>query len=89
MPGYVKPAFFFFIVVIAAGITGGIMAADRGRKVAFWSLTCALLPPLLLYLYFAKPICEVEGMFRKCKKCGELIKWHVSVCKYCKSGQQE
>lgn len=88
MPGYVKPAFFLFIVVIAAGIAGGFMAADRGRKVAVWSLACALMPPLLLYLYFAKPLCEVEGMFRKCKKCGELIKWHASECKCCKSGQK-
>jgi hypothetical protein len=87
MSGFVKPAFFLFLVIFAAGIAGGFMAADRGRKVAVWCLACALLPPLLLYLYFAKPLREVEGFFKKCLNCGELIKWHATECKYCKSGQ--
>lgn len=85
MSGYVTPAFFLFLVVLAAGVAGGFMAADRGRRVAVWCLLCALLPPLLLILYFARPLCEVEGIFRKCLKCGELIRWHAPVCKYCKS----
>jgi len=87
MPGYVKPAFFIFLVVIAAGISGGFMAADRGRRVPGWCLLCALLPPFLLLLYFARPLREVEGVVRKCSKCGGLIKWHAPVCKYCKSEQ--
>jgi hypothetical protein len=89
MSDYVKPAFFLLLVVFAAGMTGGFMAADRGRRVAAWCLLCALLPPLLLLLYFARPLREVEGIFKKCKKCGELIRWHSPVCKYCKSGQTE
>jgi hypothetical protein len=84
---YVIPVFFFFVVVIAAGAIGGFMAADRGRKVLLWSLLCALLPPFLLVLYFSKPLCEVEGRFRKCSKCGEFIRWHAVACKYCQSGQ--
>lgn len=87
MPGYVKPALFLFLVVFSAGMTGGFMAADRGRRVAVWCLLCALLPPLLFVLYFSRPLREVEGMFRKCSKCGELIRWRATVCKYCKSGQ--
>jgi hypothetical protein len=87
MPGYIKPAFFLFLIVIAAGVTGGIMAADRGRRAPAWCLICALLPPFLLFLYFARPLREVEGMFRKCSKCGELIKWHAPVCKYCNTEQ--
>lgn len=88
MPGYVKPALFLFLVVIVAGMTGGFMAADRGRNVAFWCLLCALLPPFLILLYFAGPLHEVEGKFKKCPKCGELINWHAKVCKYCKSEQK-
>jgi hypothetical protein len=88
MSGYAKPVIFLFLVVLVAGMTGGFMAANRGRRVSVWCLLCALLPPFLLPLYFARPLCEVEGMFRKCSKCGELIRWHASVCKYCKSGQQ-
>lgn len=87
MPGYVKPVFFLFLIIIAAGMTGGIMAADRERKVPAWCLLCALLPPFLLFLYFARPLREIEGMFRKCSKCGELIKWHAPVCKYCNTEQ--
>ena len=83
----VKPVFLIFLVILVAGMIGGIMAADRGRKVAVWCLLCALLPPFLLFLYFARPLHEVEGIFRKCSKCGELIKWRAPVCKYCKSGQ--
>lgn len=89
MPGYAKPVFLIFLVVIAAGMFGGFMAADRGRRVYFWCLLCALLPPFLLLLYFAKPLHEVEGMFRKCSRCGEFIKWRAPVCKYCKSEQTE
>jgi len=84
MPGYVKPVFILFCFFFVAGMTGGCMAANRGRRVTVWCLLCALLPPLLLFLYFARPVCEVEGMFRRCSKCGELIKWHSAVCKYCK-----
>lgn len=89
MSGYVKPALFLFLVVLVAGISGGIMAADRGRRVAVWCTLCALLPPLLLFLYVAKPLREVEGIFKKCLKCGELIKWRATVCKFCKSEQTE
>jgi hypothetical protein len=85
MPGYVKPVFFLFLVVTVAGVVGGVMAADRGRRVPLWCLVCAVLPPALLFLYFAKPLCEVEGVFKRCVTCGELIKWHAPVCKYCKS----
>ncbi|MDD2732435.1 MAG: hypothetical protein PHF56_00725 [Desulfuromonadaceae bacterium] len=85
MYDYVKPALIFFLVIIAAGIAGGFLAADRGRRVVGWCLLCALFPPLLLLLYFARPLREVEGMFRKCLKCGGLIKWRSTVCKFCKS----
>jgi len=88
MSGYVKPVLSLFLIVLVAGMTGGFMAANRGRKVSVWCLLCALLPPFLLFLYFARPLSEVEGMFRKCSKCGELIRWRASVCKFCKSGQQ-
>jgi len=87
MPGYVKPVFSLFLVVLVSGMSGGFMAANRGRSVSVWCLLCALLPPFLLFLYFSRPLCEVEGKFRRCLKCGELIRWHASVCKYCKSGQ--
>lgn len=84
---YVKPAFLVFLIVVVPGVIGGVMAANRGRRVAVWCLLCALFPPLLLYIYFARPLCEVEGKFRKCSNCGELFKWDEPVCPHCRSVQ--
>lgn len=88
MQDYVKPVFFVLMVVLLVpAISGGVMAANRGRMVAVWSLLCALLPPLLLLLYFARPLREVEGKYRRCPGCGELLKWRDPVCKYCHAAQ--
>jgi hypothetical protein len=84
---YVKPAFLVFLIVIVPGVLGGITAANRGRNVAGWCLLCALFFPLLLYIHFAKPLCEVEGKFRKCSNCGELFRWDEPVCSYCRTAQ--
>ena len=89
MPDYVKPVFSLFLIILCAGISGGIMAANRGRNVSVWCLLCVLLPPFLLFLYFARPLREIEGIVKKCSKCGELIKMHAPVCRYCKSSQTE
>ena len=88
MQDYVKPVFFVLMFVsLVPAVSGGVMAANRGRMVAVWSLLCALLPPLLLLLYFARPLCEVEGKYRRCPGCSELIKWRDPVCKYCHAAQ--
>jgi hypothetical protein len=87
MPDYVKPAFSLFLIVLFAGISGGIMAANRGRNVSVWCLICAVLPPLLLFLYFARPLREIEGIVKKCLKCGGLIYINDPVCRHCKSSQ--
>ena len=88
MQDYVKPVFFVLMVVsLVPAISGGVMAANRGRMVAVWSLVCALLPPLLLLLYVARPLREVEGKYRRCPGCGELLKWRDPVCKYCHAAQ--
>lgn len=86
---YVKPAFLVFLIVIVPCVFGGVMAANRGRRVAGWCLLCALFPPLLLYIYFARPLCEVEGKFRKCTNCGELFKWAEPVCPRCRSARED
>lgn len=87
MADYVIPGVLFFSVIIVAGSIGGFMAADRGRTILGWCALSALFPPFLLVLYFLKPLCEIEGMFRKCPECGELIKWQALYCKHCKTEQ--
>ena len=84
---YVKPVLFMFLLIMVSGAFGGIMAANRGRRFILWCLLCALMPPLLLVIHFSKPRCEVEGKFRRCSSCGELIRWRSAVCKYCKREQ--
>ena len=85
MQDYVKPVFFAVLIVLVPGMIGGVMAANRGRKVVLWSMLCAVLPPCLLLIFFAKPLCEVEGKYRRCLHCRELVKWHEPICKYCHS----
>ena len=85
MSDSVKPTILLFLIIISAGVIGGFLAADRGRKVAGWCLLCALFPPSLLFLYFARPLREVEGIFRKCPRCGAIIRWRASECKFCRS----
>lgn len=84
---YVKPAFLVFLIVIVPCVIGGVMGANRGRSVVGWCLLCALFPPLLLYIYFARPLREVEGKFRKCPNCGALFKWGEPVCPNCRTAQ--
>ena len=85
VPDYLISAFALITIVTLAGAIGGFLAAGRGRNVLVWCTLSALLPPFLLFLYFIKPLCEIEGICRKCPQCGELIKWQASVCKYCQS----
>lgn len=87
MAGYVKPELFIFFVVASFGITGGWLAANRGRNFIGWCLLCAIFPIFILVVYFSKPLCEVEGKFKLCPKCHEYIKWNESVCKYCNEVQ--
>lgn len=84
MEGTVKPIYLLFLlVIIIPGVAGGILAANRGRKFVGWSILCAIFPIFLLVIYFEKPKREVEGKFRKCRSCGEFIKWREPACKYC------
>lgn len=87
MSGYVKPEMIIFLIVVASGICGGWMAANRCRNLIGWCLICALLPVFLLVIYFSRPLCQVEGKFRLCPKCREYIRWNETVCRYCKQVQ--
>lgn len=84
MVDFVKPVYLIFLVLfVVPGILGGILAANRGRNVVGWAIICAIFPIFLLVIYFNKPIRDVEGKFRKCRSCGEFVKWGDASCKYC------
>jgi recombinational DNA repair protein RecR len=40
-----------------------------------------------MIVWFEKPLREVEGHFRRCRQCGEWIKWHEDPCRYCQGSQ--
>lgn len=50
MYGYVQPAVMVVVVVTIFGSLGGIVASNKGRSVALWSVLCGILPPLLILL---------------------------------------
>lgn len=83
MSDIVKPEWIFYLVVAIFGITGGWLAANRGRNFIGWCLLCAIFPVFLLVIYFEKPRREVEGKFRLCPNCQEFVKWREPACKYC------
>jgi hypothetical protein len=85
----VTPVFMIFLVLLVSGALGGMLAANRGRNVVVWCILSALIPLFLFVIYYAKPICEVEGKFKRCTSCGEYIKWHDPVCKFCRSEQKD
>lgn len=87
MVGYVTPALMVFLVLLVSGAVGGILAANRGRSVVVWCILCALIPFFLFAIYYSKPLCEVEGKFKRCTGCGEFIKWRETVCKFCHTDQ--
>lgn len=88
MAQHVIPAYLaLLLVIIVPGVAGGILAANRARNFIGWSILCGLFPIFLLVIYFHKPLREVEGKFRKCRSCGEFIKWRDACCKYCTAPQ--
>lgn len=87
MPGYVKPAYFVFLIIAAFGVAGGVLAYKRGRSVVLWCVLSMLFPIFLLVIWFQKPLKEVPGGFRQCGGCKEWIAWDSAVCKYCNASK--
>ena len=76
---------FLIIVMIVAGILGGIIASGKGRSVAGWAIGSALLPLLLLIL-LALPRTESAPLpsdSMTCPSCAETIKAAARVCRFC------
>jgi hypothetical protein len=71
------------LVPVAFGVTGGVLAAHRGRNFILWGLSSAVFPICIMIVWFEKPLKEVKGRFKKCAKCGEWLKWIETPCRYC------
>lgn len=84
---YVKPEYFALFLMAIPGAVGGWLAANRGRNIIGWCILCAVFPVFLMVIYYNKPLKEVPGKFKRCRSCGEWIKWADPVCKYCNASQ--
>jgi hypothetical protein len=82
-----SPAALVILVPVVFGIIGGRLAYQRGRNPVVWGVGAAAFPICILIVWFEKPLKEVKGHFKRCRSCGEWIKWSENPCRYCSSEQ--
>ena len=73
----------FCTVALAFGISGAVLARNRGRSIILWGVVCTIFPVFLLVIWYEKPTREVKGGFRRCRSCGEYYRWQRKECTYC------
>jgi hypothetical protein len=83
MGGIGVPELIILFILFLPAILGGFLAKSKGRNVVVWFMLSGLFWLPIIILLFLPPAREVEGKYRECPKCKEIIKWQALVCKHC------
>ena len=74
--------FRYVLLVIIAGIVGGIIARRKGFNPIWWFILCALFPLLIIVIALLPPL-AAKGYTKRCPYCAEIIKEDANFCKHC------
>lgn len=73
------------LVLFLPAMIGEFIASGKGRSALGWFLLCGIFPPAIFVIMLLKPGGEVDGKYKKCDACQEIIKWQATVCRYCQT----